>query len=39
MNMNGGQRILDMAKDLNQDQRVQKYLQESVRKFIDELKI
>jgi len=39
MNMNGGQRILDMAKDLNQDQRVQKYLQESVRKFIAELKI
>ena len=39
MNMNGGQRILDMAKDLNKDQRVQKYLQESVRKFIAELKI
>ena len=39
MNMNGGQRILDMAKDLNQDQRVQKYLQAEVRKFIDELKI
>lgn len=39
MNMNGGHRILDMAKDLNKDQRVQKYLQESVRKFIDELKI
>ena len=37
--MNGGQRILDMAKDLNQDQRVQKFLQESVRKFIAELKI
>jgi hypothetical protein len=39
MNMNGGHRILEMAKDLNQDQRVQKYLQESVRKFIAELKI
>jgi len=39
MNMNGGQRILDMAKDLNQDQRVQKYLQQEVRKFITELKI
>ena len=38
-NMNGGQRILDMAKDLNQDQRVQKYLQAEVRKFIGELKI
>jgi len=39
MNMNGGQRILDMAKDLNQDQRVQKYLQQEVRKIITELKI
>ena len=39
MNMNGGQRILDMAKDLNQDQRVQKYLQREVAKFIAELKI
>ena len=39
MNMNGGQRILDMAKDLNQDQRVQKYLQSEVAKFIAELKI
>ena len=39
MNMNGGQRILDMAKDLNQDQRVQKYLQAEVSKFIAELKI
>jgi len=39
MNMNGGQRILDMAKDLNKDQRVQKYLQEEIRKFVSELKI
>jgi len=39
MNMNGGQRILDMAKDLNKDQRVQKYLQQEVRKIITELKI
>jgi len=39
MNMNGGQRILEMAKDLNQDQRVQKYLQKEVAKFIAELKI
>jgi hypothetical protein len=39
MNMNGGQRILDMAKDLNKDQRVQKYLQQEVAKFITELKI
>ena len=39
MNMNGGHRILEMAKDLNQDQRVQKYLQAEVAKFIAELKI
>jgi Prohead core protein serine protease len=39
MNMNGGHRILEMAKDLNQDQRVQKYLQQEVAKFIAELKI
>jgi hypothetical protein len=39
MKMNGGNRMLEMAKDLNQDQRVQKYLAEEVRKFITELKI
>ena len=39
MNMNGGHRILEMAKDLNKDQRVQKYLQQEVAKFISELKI
>ena len=39
MNMNGGHRILEMAKDLNQDQRVQKYLKQEVAKFIAELKI
>jgi len=39
MNMNGGHRILEMAKDLNQDQRVQKYLQAEVCKIISELKI
>ena len=39
MNMNGGNRILEMAKDLNQDQRVQKYLKQEVAKFIAELKI
>jgi Prohead core protein serine protease len=39
MNMNGGQRILEMARDLNQNQRVQKYLQAEVSKFISELKI
>ena len=39
MNMNGGHRILEMAKDLNQDQRVQKYLKQEIAKFITELKI
>jgi len=39
MNMKGGHRILEMAKELNQDQRVQKYLQHEVAKFISELKI
>ena len=39
MNMNGGHRVLDMAKDLNKDQRVQKYLQEEIRRFVTELKI
>jgi hypothetical protein len=39
MNMNGGSRILEMARDLNQDQRVQKYLQREVGRIISELKI
>ena len=39
MNMNGGHRVLDMAKDLNKDQRVQRYLQEEIRRFVTELKI
>ena len=39
MNMNGGQRILEMARDVKNDQRVQRYLQQEVAKFIAELKI
>lgn len=39
MNMNGGHRILEMAKDVKNDQRVQRYLQQEVAKFIAELKI
>jgi len=39
MNMNGGHRVLDMARELKNDQRVQKYLEQEVRKFIAELKI
>ena len=39
MNMRGGHRVLEMAKELNQDKRVQHYLQHEVLKFIKELKI
>ena len=39
MNMRGGQQLFDMAKDASTDQRVQKYLQESIKGFIKELKI
>ena len=39
MNMKGGHRILEMAKDLNNDQQVQKYLATEVTRFINELKI
>jgi hypothetical protein len=39
MNMNGGQRILEIARDAKDNQRVQRYLQQEVAKFIAELKI
>lgn len=39
MNMNGGQRILEMAADLQSNQRVQRYLKQEIAKFIAELKI
>ena len=39
MNMRGGHRVLEMAKELNQDKRVQHYLQNEVLKLIKELKI
>ena len=39
MNMNGGHRLLEVAKDVKNNQRAQKYLQQEVRKFISELKI
>ena len=39
MNMNGGHRILEMARDVKNDQRAQRYLQQEVAKFIAELKI
>lgn len=39
MNMKGGHRILDMAAELNHDPRVQKYISETIKRFINELKI
>ena len=39
MNMRGGHRILEMAKDLNGNNQVQKYLAKEVARLIDELKI
>jgi hypothetical protein len=39
MNMRGGQQLFDMAAEANEDQRVQKYLAESIKRFINELKL
>jgi hypothetical protein len=39
MNMNGGHRLLEVAKDVKNNQRAQKYLEQEVRRFISELKI
>ena len=39
MNMRGGHRVLEMAKDLNNNQQVQKYLASEVARLINELKI
>lgn len=39
MNMRGGHRVLEMASELNEDKRVQKYVTEAVTRFIKELKI
>jgi hypothetical protein len=39
MNMRGGQRLFNMAAEVNEDQRVQKYLTESIKKLINELKL
>jgi Prohead core protein serine protease len=39
MNMKGGHRVLEMAKDLNGNTQVQKYLAKEVARLIDELKI
>ena len=39
MNMRGGNRIFEMAKDATQDQRVQKHMKEAMTRFIKELKL
>ena len=39
MNMKGGHRVLEMAKDLNNDRQAQKYLATEVSRLINELKI
>lgn len=39
MNMRYGHRIIDMAKDAGANQKVQKYLQEEVKRFIRDLKL
>ena len=39
MNMRHGHRVLDMAKDAGANQKVQKYLQEEVKRLIKDLKI
>jgi len=39
MNMRGGQQLFNMAAEVNEDQRVQKYLTESIKRFINELKL
>ena len=39
MNMTGGQKIFDMSGESIEDRRVQKYLTESIKRFINELKL
>jgi hypothetical protein len=39
INMKGGHRVLEMAKDLNNDRQAQKYLSTEVERLINELKI
>jgi hypothetical protein len=39
MNMRGGHRVLEMASEVNQNQRVQKYLQSEMLRLIKEMKI
>ena len=39
MNMRGGQQVFEMAREANQDQKVQKYLREGIKSLIKDLKI
>lgn len=39
LNMTGGAKVLEMARDSSQNSRVQKYLKEEVTKFIKELRL
>jgi hypothetical protein len=39
MNMRGGQQVFEMAREANQDQRVQKYLREGIKSLIKDLKL
>lgn len=39
MNYRGGDKVFELAREASQDQKVQKYLQESIKGFIKELKI
>jgi len=39
MNMRGGQNLFNMAAEVNEDKRVQKYLTESIKRLINELKL
>ena len=39
MNMRGGSQLFEMAREANQDQRVQKYVQEGIKRLIQDLKL
>jgi hypothetical protein len=39
MNMRGGAQLFEMAREANQDQRVQKYVQEGIKRLIQDLKL
>lgn len=39
MNMRGGQQLFNLAAEANEDKRVQKYLSESIKRLINELKL